>query len=210
MRRRTLRSLVALLVVALLATGLIAPRGALAAPSSVRGLPAPSKDLSPATTFKGRVVAKNNPTNYFVLTFACSGGTLTAADWTYEVNSTQSFTGTIGTPAPVCALVSTTNGVTYSTPTSIPLMFNGKNVTGTLKTLSFTNIVASKTYFGNPVAISSTMTTEDCTSLAATSCVEVQTDALTLTFPTTPSTTVTVAGFKLGGTSTSTLNLSEK
>jgi len=203
MRRWNVQTLVALLLAALVAAVLNTPRGAMAATPSVRS------PISPSMTFKGKVVAKNTATNYFVLTFACSGGTLITADWTYEVTSSQSFTGTIGAPStgslpPTCALVQAANGVTYATPASIPLAFNGTNVTGTLNTLTFTNIMASKTYFGVAVPISPTVA-KDCTLLTSTTCVRVQTDALTI--PTTPMAT-SVPAFILGNSSFSTLNLS--
>jgi hypothetical protein len=217
MRRWNLRSRLALLVVALLATVLMTPRGALAAPSSLKGLTAPP------TTFKGKVVAKDSPTHYFVLTFKCSGGTLTTADWTYEVSPTQSFTGTRGgTPAPACALVPATTGtgVSYSTNISIPLFFNGMSVTnpGTpppqaTLTLTFTNIVASKTSFGNfvPNSVPGTIP-ENCTTKSGppSPCAGVQTSDGNLNIPITPTTSTTVVSFSLGGMSFSTLNLSSQ
>jgi hypothetical protein len=187
-----------LFLVALLAPALVTPKRAMAAASSVRQFPASS------TTFSGKVVAKNTPTNYFVFTFTCAG-TLTGK-WTYEVSSTQSFTGTTATPGPACEL---TNG-SYST-TSIPLLFNGKPVTnpGTppvpaMLSLSLTNIVASKTFFGTFVSA----TTGDCTSSAPGSpCVAVTTSDGDLSIPTMPDPT-TVDGFSLLPGSFSTLNLS--
>jgi hypothetical protein len=196
MRRWNPLSLVALLVVALLATVLMTPRGALAAPSSTKGLTAPT------TNFKGKVVAKNSLTHYFVFTFTCSNGTL-SGKWTYEVSSALSFTGTTGTTAP-CELTSASpgSGVSYSN-TSIPLLLNvnGQDVeVGTLSLLSLTNIVASKTFFGTFVS----PTTGDCTSINPGSpCVAVATSDLVI--PTPPT---TVAGFSLVAGSFSTLNLS--
>jgi hypothetical protein len=215
MRRWNLLSLVALLVMALIAAVVITSREALAAPSSLMRLPATS------TTFKGKVVAKNSDTNYFVFTFTCApqarGATSTLiGNWTYEVSSTQSFTGTTtGMPvvaAPTCSL---TNG-SYST-TQIPLYFNGMPVTTISPTgvhgpqamllLSLTNIVASKTFFGTFVS----STTGDCTSsVPGSPCVAVQTlvsDDDMLVIPTVSSST-TVPSFSLMSTSFSTLNLS--
>ena len=224
MRRCNLRSLVALLAVALLATVLMTPRAALAAPSPLKGL------LAPSATFKGKVVAKNPQTNsgpnYFVFTFTCAPppnsppntSSILTGDWTYEVSSTQSFTGTTGTTGPTCALAPATNGsgVTYSTPstTGIPLLFNGMSVTNpgppatpATLSLSFTNIVASKTYFGTSVS-----GPKDCASTGSPPpCVAVQTSDDMLVIPTVPN-SVSVSGFKLVVSSVngsfSTLNLS--
>src|SRR5215469_3649131 len=190
MRRWNLLSLVALLAVALVAAMVINPHGALAAPSSLMRL------LAPSTTFNGKVVAKDTDTHYFVLSFRCSTGTLTAG-WTYEVSPTQSFTGTVGSAS--CALVPATSGtgVSYST-TSIPLLFNGMPVTtsppGTpaMLSLSLTNIFASKTFFGLFV---SSAVAEDCASSVTTPppCVAVITSD-PLVIPITPTSTTTVSG----------------
>jgi hypothetical protein len=204
MRRCNLLSLVPLLVAALVAAVLTTPRGALAATPSLRS------PISPSTTFKGKVVAKDTTTHYFVLSFTCSGGALSAG-WTYEVSSTQSFTGTVGSAS--CELVPATTGtgVSYST-SSIPLLFNGISVTnpGTPPTpatlsLSLTNIVASKTFFGTFVASLGA----DCASSVTSPppCVAVKTSDDMLIIPTTPTAT-TVAGFSLVDGSFSTLNLS--
>jgi len=192
---------VPLFLVALLAPALVTPKRAMAAgASSLRQFPSPSTD------FRGKVVAKNSSTNYFVLTFTCAGtpSTLTSK-WTYEVSSTQSFTGTTATPGPTCELA---NG-SYST-TSIPLLFNGEPVTNpatgmqAMLSLSLTNIVASKTFFGTFVSA----TTGDCTSSATGSpCVAVQTSDGDLSIPTMPDPTI-VDGFSLLPGSFSTLNLS--
>ena len=211
MRRWNLLSLVALLVVALVAAVVITPRGALAAPSSLMRPPAPS------TSFKGKVVAKDTDTHYFVFTFTCApppGSTtsILTGDWTYKVSSTQSFSGTTGTSGPACALVSTTTGtgVSYST-TSIPLLFNRIPVTtsplGTpaMLSLSLTNIMASKTFFGT--FVSSAIAQDRASSVTSSSpCVAAMTSD-PLVIPTTPTAT-TVSGFSLVARSFSTLNLS--
>jgi hypothetical protein len=204
MRRWTLLALVTLLMAALVAAVLNTPSRAMAARSSLRGLTAPS------TNFKGKVVAKDTTTHYFVLSFTCSGGTLSAG-WTYEVSSTQSFSGTVGSSS--CALVPATTGTGVSyTPTPIPLLFNGTAVTnpGTppppaTLALSLTNIAASKTFFGTFVASQG----EDCASSATSPppCVAVQTSDDLLIIPTTPTPTI-VPGFSLVDGSFSTLNLS--
>jgi hypothetical protein len=200
MRRwNSLFLVVPLLLVALLVPALVTPNRAKAAASSLRQFPLSS------TTFRGKVVAKNSPINYFVFTFTCAG-TLTGK-WTYEVSSEQSFTGTTATPGPACEL---TKG-SYLT-TSIPLLFNDEPVTnpatGTqaMLSLSLTNIVSSKTFFGT--FVDSTM--GDCTSAAPGSpCVAVQTSDGDLSIPTTPDPTI-VPGFSLLPGSFSTLNLSAR
>jgi hypothetical protein len=159
-----------LFLVALLAAVLIIPRGAMAA-------------TSPSTSFKGRAVAKNTDTHYFVVSFTCSPsgttGTLSGG-WTYEVSSTLSYTGTLG-PAG-CALVSVNGGATWSTspdgtnrnPLTIPLLFGANNTkVGTL-TLFLTDIGAQKTYFPD------TTVTCPSTSNSPSRCIEVFTDVLSL------------------------------
>jgi hypothetical protein len=165
MRRCSLLSLVALLVVALVAAVLITPTRTMAATPSLRGSSLPS------INFKGRAVAKNNDTHYFVLSFTCSDGALRAG-WTYEFSSTQSFTGMVGSAS--CALVPANGGSSTSPDgthvgplTNIPLMYQGNNV-GTL-TLFLANIVASKTFFPN--------TTVDC-STTSSPCIEVDTSLM--------------------------------
>jgi hypothetical protein len=163
-----------LFLVALLATVLITPRGALAATSS-------------STSFKGRAVAKNTNTHYFVVSFTCSTGTLSAG-WTYEISSTQSFTGT-GTlerppGSPGCALVSLEEGAHWSTSSdsgisvgplpNIPLVLvvGGKNETVGMLTLFLTDVRASKTFF--PYTTNLT-----CSSSSSNSpCIQVDTSGL--------------------------------
>jgi hypothetical protein len=145
-------------MVALLAAALNTPSRVLAATHSARSLTAST------INFKGKAVAKNNETHYFVLTFSCSGGSFTGS-WTYEVNSSLSYTGTSGAtqtqPAP-CALIPTDNGMTLSTATSpasttpspmTSTLFAGPNnaTVGTL-TLFLTDVMPSKTFFPNTIA----------------------------------------------------------
>ena len=196
---------VPLFLVAVLAPALVTPNRAMAAgASSLRQFPASS------TNFKGKVVAKDRTDHYFVFTFTCTG-TL-SGKWTYEVSSTQSFTGTTGgTPACVLASAAPEPGVSYLPATDIQLLFNvnGQDVdVGTLS-LSLTNIVASKTFFGIFIESPPPSVPEDCTSSdlsAFPPCVAVKTSDLVI--PTTP--TTTVAGFSLETGSFSTLNLSAR
>jgi hypothetical protein len=197
-------------MVALLAAVLTTSSRAMAAAPTLR------RDFSPSTTFKGKVVAKDTTTHYFVLSFTCSSGSLSAG-WTYEVSSTQSFTGTVGSAS--CALVpaSTGTGVSYST-SSIPLLFNGIAVTNpgspappATLSLSLTNIVASKTFFGTfvPSSVSGTIP-EDCVGSGPPApCAGVETSDGDLIIPTTPTAT-TVPGFSLVDGSFSTLILSSQ
>jgi hypothetical protein len=85
MRRRNL-----LILVALVAVALITSTTAMAAPAS-------------ATNFKGKAaVYSRNADHYFVVSFTCSGSTL-SGNWTYDVNSSQSFSGTLVESANACA-----------------------------------------------------------------------------------------------------------
>jgi type 1 fimbria pilin len=154
MRRWNPLFLVALLVVALLAAVLMTPRGALAAPSSLRQFPASS------TNFKGKIVAKNSNTHYFVLSFTCSGGNL-SAKWTYEVSSTSSFSGTVGEAS--CSFSSTDGLVTSPSPLNL-VGAPCEPCTPTL-TVTLTNIVATKTFFNVPtptMLCSSSATPQPC------------------------------------------------
>ncbi len=165
-----------LVLVALLAVVMIAPSMAKAAASSSTSTTSTSK------FFKGRAVAKNSDTHYFVLSFTCSAGQLSAG-WTYEVDSMHSFTGTLDTSSPPpCALVSTDNGAHWSTGTvpatgtptvgpltNIPLIYQGSSV-GML-TLFLTDIGASKTFFPPNI-------TKNCTDTTVSLCIEVDTNDL--------------------------------
>lgn len=142
MRRWNPLFLVALLVVALLATVLMTPRGALAAG-------APSQ-----TSFKGKAAVYSDAGPYFVVSFTCSNGTL-SGKWTFENNAGASMSGPLEGIA-ACGLTtsnqwSTTTasppGANAPSPLASELLFGANNANiGTLN-LFLTNIGATKTFF---------------------------------------------------------------
>src|SRR5215471_14179509 len=102
MRRWNPIFLVALLVVVLATVVSITPPGA-----SAHSLP------SSISLIKGKIVAKNADTHYFVFTFTCalSGTTGTlSGKWTYEVTSTSSLTGIVEQGASCSDLTATLTG----------------------------------------------------------------------------------------------------
>jgi hypothetical protein len=133
MRRWNLLFLVPLLVAVLAAVASITPPGA-----SAHSFP------STSINFKGKIVAKNADSHYFVLSFTCSGGSLSAG-WTYEVSSTSSFTGTVGSAS--CSFSST--GGLMTSPSPLNLMGAPCGTCTPTLTVALTNIVATKTFFNN-------------------------------------------------------------
>lgn len=136
------------ILVALVAAVLIVPGIAIAAPSS-------------STSFNGKAaVYSRNADHYFVVSFTCSGGTL-SGNWTYDVNSGQSFSGTLVERANDCAVVPSANNSWSSStsPNGTPsIPFGGSTEGVGLKFgiaqvgtmfLVVSDIRATKTYFGD-------------------------------------------------------------
>lgn len=173
MRRWNSLYLVPLLAVVLAAVVSLTPPGASAHSIS-----------SPSINFKGKIVAKNADTHYFVLSFTCSGGKLSAG-WTYEVSSTTSFTGTVGKfTTTTCSFSSASGLVTNPSPLKLEGAPCG-TCTPTL-TLTLMNNVATKTFFN--VFIS----TELCSSSASPQpCLDVETSGFSFPNPTPPPSMVT-------------------
>jgi hypothetical protein len=158
MRRWNPLYLVPLLVVVLAAVVFITPPGA-----SAHSFP------STSTNFKGKIVAKNSDTHYFVLSFTCSPSGNTGK-WTYEVSSTSSFTGTVDWTS--CS-VSSSGGLVTLNGSGNLVGCGGPCTTNPTLTLALTNIVAAKTFFNVPTpTINPTML---CTSSATSApCLDIK------------------------------------
>jgi hypothetical protein len=154
MRRWNPLFLVPLLVVVLAAVVFIAPPEA-----SAHSFP------STSTTLKGKIVAKNSNTHYFVLSFTCSSSGNTGK-WTYEVSSTSSFTGTVEWTS--CSFSSTGGQVTLNNGTGNLVGCGAPCTTNPTLTVTLTNIVAAKTFFN---ALTSTAL---CTSPTSQTCLDIE------------------------------------
>jgi hypothetical protein len=179
MRRWNPLFLVALLVVVMATVVSITPAGA-----SAHSFP------SGISLIKGKIVAKNSNTHYFVLSFTCSlsgtTGTL-SGNWTYEVSSTSSFTGTVG-PGASCS-----DPTALMTGGLVTLTGSG-NLAGApcrtppcplpTLTLALSNIVAAKTFFNFVATDRTTSKPALCTSPTPT--------------PTTPCLDIEASGFDTG------------
>lgn len=165
MRRWNPLFLVALLLVVMATVVSITPAGA-----SAHSFP------SSISLIKGKIVAKNSNTHYFVLSFTCSPSSNTG-NWTYEVDSTSSFTGMVNWTS--CPFSSTGGQVTLHNGTGTlvgcgaPCNITPPTPNPTL-TLDLTNIVATKTFF-NMVGIDPTTNNSAlCTSLNTPPCLNIK------------------------------------
>jgi hypothetical protein len=148
--------------------------------------PGASAHSFPATsmTFKGKIVAKNAATHYFVLSFTCSDGKFSAG-WTYEFDSTHSFTGTVGSAT--CSFSST--GGLVTTPSPLNLMGAPCAMCTPTLTVTLMNIMATKTFFNIPMPPPPATPTEICSSSATPQpCLDVETSGFNIPNPTPPPT----------------------